>query len=165
MSRASEKQLDAALDAELKSNPGFADWFVSRTKFAGLGATYLWSRSNHPWGSVAHATVDEATGQTVTSIKESETDVLVVFETPDGMRFALHIENKTAAGSFEPLQPELYAPRARQWMGNPKYRSYTDYETVLVAPKVFYARNEAACGFFDRYVSHEEIGLFIPLFA
>jgi hypothetical protein len=160
----SEKQLDLALDDAFQHNAAFATWFVDQTKFAGTGATYLWSRSNHPWGRVMHTTLDPTTGEAVTTIKEGETDVLVVFTTANGLRFALHIENKVSVGKFMPEQPELYAVRARQWLGNPKYQSYTDFETVLVAPKAFYHRNEQACRVFDRYIPHEDIAQFIPLF-
>jgi hypothetical protein len=164
MAKVSEKRLDAALDEALRSDPRFATWFVDRTKFAGMGATYLWSRSDHPWGRVEHITQDSATGESVTSMKEGETDVLAVFVTQAGLRFALHIENKLSGGHFMRFQPELYAVRARQWMGNPKYQSYTDFETVLVAPNVFHRRNVIACQVFDRYISHEDIAPFIPLF-
>lgn len=129
-----------------------------------MGAIYLWSRSNHPWGRVSRTTQDPITGESVTIIKEGETDVLVVFTTTNGQRFALHIENKVSFGKFMPDQPELYAVRAHQWMGNPKYQSYTDFETVLVAPKMFYQRNESACRLFHRYIPHEDIAQFIPLF-
>ena len=165
MEKISEKQLDLALDDAFRHDPSFASWFVDQTKFAGMGGTYLWSRSNHPWGRVAHTTQDPTTGEVVTTIKEGETDVLVVFTTANGLRFALHIENKVSVGKFMPEQPELYSVRARQWMGNPKYQSYTDFETVLVAPKMFYQRNESACRLFDRYIPHEDIAQFIPLFS
>ena len=165
MSKVSEKQLDLALDDAFQHNPVFSTWFVDQTKFAGTGATYLWSRSNHPWSRVTHTTLDPITGESVTTIKEGETDVLVVFTAVNGLRFALHIENKVSIGKFMPEQPELYAVRARQWLGNPKYESYTDFETVLVTPKAFYHRNEQACRVFDRYIPHEDIAQFIPLFS
>lgn len=41
----------------------------------------------------------------------------------------------------------------------------TDFETVLVTPKPCYDRNERACRVFDRYISHEDIARFIPLFS
>lgn len=165
MIKPSEKQLDRALDNAFRHNPVFATWFVNQTRFAGMGATYLWSRSDHPWGRVAHVVKDPATDEATTTMKEAETDVLVVFTTVSGLRFALHIENKVSVGKFMPDQPELCAVRARQWLGNPKYQSYTDFETVLVTPKAFYLRNEQACRIFDRYIPHEDIAQFIPMFS
>jgi hypothetical protein len=165
MNKVSEKQLDHALDEAFQLQPHFASWFVDQTKFAGMGATYLWSRSNHPWSRVAITVQDPPTSEPMTLVKEGETDVLVVFATPAGMRFALHIENKMAGGKFTPGQPDLYPTRARQWMGNPKYRSYTDFETVLVAPQAFLQRNEMAWKIFNRYIPHEDIARFVPLFG
>jgi len=38
MSTASEKELDRALEHEIRNNPEFAAWFLGKTKFAGLSA-------------------------------------------------------------------------------------------------------------------------------
>lgn len=51
MAAPTEKELDAALEIAFKSNPEFTRWFLSKTKFADRSATYLWSRSDHPWGT------------------------------------------------------------------------------------------------------------------
>lgn len=80
-------------------------------------------------------------------------------------RIALHIENKLVSGSFTHLQPELYAARAAAWKGNPKYESYEDWETVLVAPQSFYERYAKDAGKFGRFISHEELANFIPEFG
>ena len=119
MSKFSEKQLDLALDDALRNDPAFATWFVDQTRFAGMGATYLWSRSDHPWSRLAHTTLDLATGESVTRVKEAETDVLMVFDTAHGLRFALHIGNKVSGGKFMREWPELYAVRA-QMDGQPE---------------------------------------------
>ena len=164
MTAPTEKQLDAALEESFKSDSSFTRWFLSKTKFSGRSATYFWSRSDHPWGTIDYVTTNPVTGVEETSRKECETDVLVVLEAENGDRFALHIENKIGTGKFTTLQPELYRPRAEQWKGNPKYRSYTDFDTVLVAPQQFQERNAAQAGLFGCFISHEEISKFIPLF-
>jgi hypothetical protein len=165
MAAPTEKQLDAALEAALKSDSKFTQWFLSKTKFTDRQAAYFWSRSDHPWGTIDYTSTDPETGITETSRKECETDVLVVLHTQDNEAVALHIENKIEAGKFTALQPELYAPRAEQWKGNPKYQSYTDFQTVLVAPNAFRDRNLAQANLFDCFIAHEDIARFIPLFG
>lgn len=145
--------------------PDFVQWFLSKTKFSGRNAKYFWSRSDHPWGTIAYTHTNPDTGLSETSRKESETDILVVFHAEDGEAIAIHIENKIGTGKFTALQPELYAPRAEQWKGNPKYQSYTDYQTVLVAPIQFRERNQSQAAIFDCFIAHEEIADFIPLFG
>ena len=165
MSKATEKQLDAALEAAFKEKQDFVDWFLQKTKFSSRQAQYFWSRSDHPWGTINYTFTNSETGLTEIIRKECETDVLVVLEAKDGERLALHIENKIGSGKFTALQPELYRPRAEQWKDNPKYQSYTDYQTVLVAPEIFHERNKEQAELFDCFISHEEIAKFIPLFS
>jgi hypothetical protein len=161
-SGATEKVLDKALDEALKGRPDFVGWLLGQTKFAGRGGTYHWSRSNHPWCRMK-IEAPEAPGGF--RIVESETDVLAVFEAADGLRCALHFENKLANGSFTPGQPDLYPVRARYWMNKTRYKSYTDFETVLVAPIAFRERNAAEAGKFDRFIAHEEIAPWISVFG
>src|SRR5690348_12756977 len=118
MAKPTEKDLDRALEEALKTNPVFTEWFVGRTKFRDLGASYLWSRSNHPWGRFEFSVLNPQTGDQETVIKEGETDVLVVLEDFAKRRVAIHIENKLASGHFTSFQPELYASRAACWKGN-----------------------------------------------
>jgi hypothetical protein len=165
MSKPSEKQLDVALETAFKAQPEFVQWFLDRTRFSGRGAKYHWSRSDHPWGTIDYTTTNPNTGLTETSRKECETDVLVVLKAEDGEILALHIENKIGSGKFTALQPELYRPRAEQWKGNPRFHNYTDFQTVLVAPKSFHDRNRAQVELFDCFITHEDIAKFIPLFS
>ncbi len=165
MNKATEKQLDAEIDKKFKNSSIFTKWFLSKTKFANKNATYFWSRSDHPWGRVPLTIINPETGESENIIRESETDILVIFETKNKERFALHIENKLSNGHFTVYQPELYAARAKLWLGNPKYKEYTDFETVLIAPHAFYKRcTDKDAKQFDRFISHEEISKFIPLF-
>lgn len=165
MTAPTEKELDAALENAFKCDIEFTRWFLSKTKFADRCATYLWSRSDNPWGKVRYTAMNPETGMGEASLKECETDVLVVLEAGNDERLALHIENKIATGKFTALQPELYHLRAEQWKGNPKYQSYTDFDTVLVAPRRFQERNEAQAGLFGCFIAHEEVAEYIPLFA
>ena len=158
-----EKQLDQALNAALRERPEFSKWLLSKTKFADEAATYHWSRANYPWGKSALEVENPATGDIEVVEREGETDVLVVFQTSE-RRVALHIENKLSSGSFTHLQPELYASRAKSWKGNPKYESYDDWQTILIAPMAFYLRFPAESAKFERFVSHEEIANLVPEF-
>jgi hypothetical protein len=160
----SEKLLDLALETAFKESPEFCYWFLQKTKFSENNAKYHWSRSDHPWGRIKLNYKNPQTGIEEVVIKESETDVLVVFKNQDNSVFALHIENKLKDGKFEPLQPDMYSIRARQWLGNPKYQSYSDFQTVLVAPREFHERNTSEAGKFECYISHEEISEHIAIF-
>lgn len=164
MAAVTEKDLDLALETAFKECPEFAHWFLQRTKFSDLNAQYHWSRSDHPWGRITLNWKNPETGQQEVVVKESETDVLVVLKRQDDSTFALHIENKKKDGKFESLQPDMYPYRARQWLGNPKYCSYNDFQTVLVAPKEFYKRNTSEAVKFECYVPHEEIAEHIAIF-
>jgi hypothetical protein len=161
---ATEKELDRALAAELESNPAFLDWLISHTRFSGCGAAFHSCRTDHPWGTHPFPSTDPATGQSITAKRQSETDVLLVVSDRDGKLLGLHIENKVGAGKFTELQPEMYAHRAAHWIGNPNYGGYSDFETVLLAPKAFQQRNTAQAAHFGCFISHEAVGDYIPLF-
>jgi hypothetical protein len=165
MSQITEKMLDKAIEQAFMRSKDFADWFLSRTKFAGSEAVYHWSRSDHPWCCMSIPTHDPHTGATGFRCVESETDILVVFRRPDSTRFALHIENKLASGAFTRDQPDLYAARARYMAGKIKYGDYSDFETVLIAPQKFSERWPEGCAKFDCYVSHEDISAHLPHFG
>ena len=97
--------------------------------------------------------------------QERETDIFLVFEDGvDGSRFALHIENKQDV-KFALGQAEDYETRARWMMATPRYLSYTDFQTMLIAPKSFRAQNRQAADLFHCFISYENIGRFIPEFA
>ncbi|WP_152603957.1 hypothetical protein [Burkholderia pyrrocinia] len=162
MSRSKEEQLDSCIDQAFQSNPEFTNWFLARTKFANDEGVYQWSRSNNPWGTHPHKTIDPATGEPTIKLVQSETDILVVFSRRNNGPFSLHIENKLENGSFEPEQPERYQSRAAYWLNNPKYGAYVDFETVLIAPQLFFETHRVDAEKFDRYVSHEDIARYLP---
>ena len=160
-----EKDLDGILDEGFRNSVEFSNWFVSKTRFSNLAAKYSWSRSDHPWGRFTFEVENPNTGEHEAITRDSETDVLVVYEDPLGNRHALHIENKLANGKYTPYQPEFYALRAAAWIGNEKYGGYSEYETVLVSPIEFYSNNFEASQQFDKFVSYEEVGLLLPEFS
>jgi len=164
MGKITEKILDGAIEEEFKTSHQFVTWFLGKTKFSDTSATYHWSRSDYPWGRIPVTIRDPKTGLEKKIIRDSETDILVVFESKDKKRFALHIENKLANGSFTEYQPELYSQRAKMWLGKKKYCSYTDYETILIAPQQFYDRWTQESQLFDKFISHEDISEYIPIF-
>lgn len=160
-----ESELDEALSAALEKEPAFAAWFLARTPFRAEEATYVWGRSNHPWSRVVLTIHDAVDDESRAAGAECETDILAVYETSDGRRLALHIENKLADGSFTRNQPELYQARKEQWKLRPKLGNYTHAACVLIAPITFYERNRDRATLFDAYISHEDISTHVPAFA
>lgn len=153
MSGVSEKELDRLFAAAFGSRPEFRQWFLDRTKFSGRECHVVLLRADHPWYQ------SKKTGV------QSETDILIVLEDVETQeRFALHVENKLAKGSYTANQPALYLERAEDWRHDPKYGSYVDYETVLIAPHAFRLKNLEQSTPFHRFVAHEEIAGFIPEF-
>jgi hypothetical protein len=145
---------ERAFVAKIKTSPDFISWVLNKTKFKGADVVIKLVRSDNPWYR------SRKTG------RESETDILIVFEYRDRpARFALHIENKRLSDRFQPDQPELYYERAKDWLNVPKWGSYQDFEVLLIAPRKFYAKYREQSDIFHHYVSHEEITEFIPEFA
>lgn len=164
MKAATEKELDRELDKALAGSAEFADWFLARTSFAGNRGARVWSRSDNPWGRIPMQVSDPVTRTIETVVKESETDILVVYQLDNGTRVGLHIENKVGLGKFRPNQADFYAQRARAWAGVEKYGNYSAWGTVLVAPEGFRGRFPEESAKFDAFISHEDIAQFVPLF-
>lgn len=160
-----EAELDTALADALAEGGEFSVWFFGRTRFGAESAECVFCRSDNPWSSVRFELPNSVSGELEALSKECETDVLAVYQTTDGRRLALHIENKLAGGSFTPHQPELYRERLQQWKNRPKLGLYSDATSVLVAPQEFFRRNRAQAETFESYVSHEEIAFRLPIFG
>jgi len=160
-----EAALDAALGEALYKEPKFSEWFLGRTRFRGEIASCVFCRYNNPWSRVRLERRNPLSGGLEVLLSECETDVLAVYETGNGRRLALHVENKLAGGSFTRLQPELYRARLQQWKNRPKLGDYIDATSILVAPKQFFERYRAQAEIFETYVSHEELAERIPLFS
>jgi hypothetical protein len=160
-----EAVLDEAIAHAMRNDPRIAAWFLDHTAFAGEVASCDFCRCDNPWGIVRLEVQNALTGAVETLEMECETDILVVFATPDGRRLALHIENKLAGGSFTPHQPELYRARKSQWKNREKLGAYTDATSVLIAPIAFYEKFRNRATVFDSYISHEAIAEYVPEFG
>lgn len=146
--RLSERTLDEAFVRELKANPNFLSWLLSRTKFANRE---LLLDQSEPWQFRWYR--DPNTGL------DSETDIFLRFEEAcAGKPIALHIENKPADGRFRVGQPEAYRPRAEYLKGKLRY---DDFQTVLLAPLSFQETFASECAHFDIMLPYEEIAGFV----
>lgn len=160
----SEGQLDQALADKVQNSSEFRLWLLGRTKFRdrAIDAVLLdeeQGRNRPVWWKHWWCRVPDLN-------EERETDVFLVFE--DGQsndRFALHIENKKGNGKFLDGQPEGYAARANFMMNQEKYLSYSDWETILIAPQSFYEANELKCDHFDVFICYEDISDFVTEFS
>lgn len=157
-----EKEIDPLIEKAFNENPEFVTWFLSKTKFKGVSANCVWSRSDHPWARLTFNLLNPETGENQEITRDSETDVLVVLESMSQDRFAFHIENKLANGHFTLYQPDMYKQRAEAWIGSKNHGCYSEFETVLFTPLAFYKKNITEAYKFDRYVSYEEASIFIP---
>jgi hypothetical protein len=161
----SEKQLDLALAGALQNSPAFLGWFISNTRFAGEEVDkVVLLRANSPWGASSLRVWSEEEQAYVPMKREGETDVLLVLQSRRRGRFALHIENKRATGSFTPYQADLYRARAMAWRGNETYGDYEEWETVIVAPEAFLKRHPYDASKFDRQISYEALAAHVPEF-
>lgn len=158
-----EKQLDQAFEAAIKSDGAFRAWFLSQTR---QGADYpdlVLANSRHPWGKVPVMLPDAKTGVVALHEREGETDVLLVFEGKRG-RLGIHVENKTANRSFTLHQAEVYAARAEQWRHSQKHGDYDAWETVLLAPRRVFTKHPVQAAKFDSRVAHEDVASYVPAF-
>lgn len=151
MAKVWEKELNKLFVNVIKTSPLFKAWFLSETDFIGREAKVVLARDDNPWHK------SKITG------KESETDILLVFE-DKSKRFAIHIENKTAGDKFRDGQPEEYHARASEWRNTKKYENYDEFRVVLIAPRRFIDANKEKVGIFHHSVAHEDIAAYIPDF-
>jgi hypothetical protein len=160
-----EKQLDAALESNFRDSAEFRDWFLSKTTKGSLYKKLVLLRANYPWGKFRTLLANASTGAIEATVREAETDVLLVVENAAGHRIGIHIENKLVSGRFTPYQPEMYAARAEAWRGNLDYGNYDEWETVLIAPQAFFDKFNPEARKFISFISHEELAKKIPAFG
>jgi ADP-ribosyl-[dinitrogen reductase] hydrolase len=160
-----EKDLDEALAIALRGNQRFADWLLSQTPFDKTSARVDWVRADNPWTTSIVQTRDSETGEITARPMQGETDVLAVYETNDGVRIGLHIENKMSGASFRTLQAERYRSRAQQWVGNPKYGNYSHWLTVVIAPKSVQRKAPDQISKFDVVIDSRAVGAFVRAYA
>lgn len=132
-----ERDIDLLLAEELAVNPAFGVWLRSKTKFVGQTA------------EVADVFVSKADNL-------GESDLIALYESADGSRFALMIEEKIDA----PLQPDQagrYRLRAQREI---KMGAYSAYAVILCAPQYYIAKSARAAEF-DAAIPFEDIAAFL----
>jgi hypothetical protein len=169
-SNISEDELCRVLADKLRDSSEFGAWFLTHTKFEHLARNvkvlFEEQRKNRfsakaPWWRHWFTSKCLCTG----CFGGRETDIFVVFEAIETKaRFSLHIENKTLNSRFTVGQAEAYAVRAKCWAGQKRFLNYTDFATVLIAPKAFRERNPNT-DFFDSFISYEELAKVLPEYA
>jgi hypothetical protein len=150
------------LAEQVKENSTFAIWLLQKTKFASFAEStrllheeQLSIRPRKQWW--CH--VPELQ-------KDRETDIFMVFEKlSDRARFALHIENKRDNYRFSEGQAAAYTPRAIHMANKVAYLNYTDFATILLAPRDFRERFTSDCALFEVFIAYEEVAHFIPAFS
>jgi hypothetical protein len=125
------------------TDEAFRRWFLAKTKFADLAsdaqpipeqqARLRTTPRARQWWWFNYFCHNNCSCKVATGI---ETDVLIVFETREKFRFALHVEVKRPGDDLKPGQAESYPRRARCW-ANPATRpgtvlAHDDSTTVLV---------------------------------
>jgi hypothetical protein len=128
-----ERDIDLLLAEEFVVSPGFAKWFVSRTKFAGR----------------PYETVEVSVSRSDVS---GETDLEVRFVEAAADAFALLIEDKIGARLQED-QLGRYHRRAEAAM---QRGEYSRYEIVLCSPLNYYHEQPIAQDF-PCFISYEDI--------
>jgi hypothetical protein len=149
-----EKELDRVLGAALRDDDEFLSWLLARVGFDPAGAQRVLLRDDWPWGKPKG---DQRIFR--------ETDILLVCENADGVRFALHLENKGPRRPFGVDQASDYPIRARAWAGVEKWGRYSIWKCVLVAPRAYAAKAPVECSYFDAHVTYEEVAERLPEFA
>ncbi len=149
-----EKELDRVLGAALRNDDGFLSWMLGRAGLDSTGVKRVLLRDDWPWGAPKGE-------QKIFR----ETDILVVCENAEGVRLALHIENKGPRTLFGVDQASDYPRRARAWAGVEKWGRYSTWKCVLVAPKAYAAKAPEECSYFDAHVTYEEVAERLPEFV
>jgi hypothetical protein len=128
-----ERDVDLLLAEEFAVNPKFADRFKAVTKFAGESAAVadFWISKSNSLG---------------------ESDLIVIYQRPQGSRFALLIEDKVDA-TLQPEQARRYRLRAERDI---KDGHYAVCELVLCAPSYYLDHHNDLDGF-DRRISLEQV--------
>jgi hypothetical protein len=158
-----EVELDHAFAEGLADNRDFQRWLLSSGRFARhAGKARLLideqksaRRSAKHWWKHWWCKLPDGS--------ENETDIFLVFEV-EATRFALHIEDKPPHGRLELRQATDYRRRAAFKSDSMDWLNYSDFEVLLLAPAEFIDRYSECAAQFDRVITYEEIGQFVPLF-
>jgi hypothetical protein len=162
--RIAEVELDHAFAETLERAPDFQHWLLASSRFSWMaeGARLLVSeqtsarKARHWW---KHWWCELPDGS------QSETDIFAVFEGANGLRFALHVEDKPCDGVLTLRQAADYRRRAIFMARKERYLSYQDFETILIAPRSFIDAHLDCQAQFDRAIAYEALARHIPLFG
>jgi len=152
MAKIDELSLDHCFKRYLDLNITFQNWIISQTKFKNRNLELVIEKIWHQrWYR------DPITK------KDSETDIFLVFKDKDcGSRVALHIENKLTNSTWQAYQAENYKIRGEARKSS---YDYVDFQTILLAPKIFIDAWPAQVAQFDVIITHEALSVFIPEFS
>ena len=158
----------------LVTDVDFRAWFLQQTVFSAQAreARLLWEeqqlkrtssaenwwRSHFAWTRYPY----------LSECGSRETDLLAVFETPLGFRFALHIEVKAPGDKFRRHQALDYSRRASCWAGAGRaphtVPEHDVASTVLCCPANFAIAHSADVQHFASLVTLEEIAVLLTPF-
>jgi hypothetical protein len=154
----------------LAENAQFRRWLLSRTKFhdVALEARLLHeeiisrrSRGTKYWWRSHYSEVCRCVG-----CRGQETDLLAIFETSSGDRFALHVEVKHPGDRFDDKkeQAAAYPVRARCWVNNPpkSVLPHRDATTMVLFGEAKRSQFDRHLAHFESQVSWEEIEAAFP---
>lgn len=162
----SEDQLCEAFADAVRDRQEVRFWLLGQTKFAKhaqrailLDKEQMAIRKRERWWRHWWCHVPDLN-------KDRETDIFMVFEVESvNSRFALHIENKKDNYRFNDGQAHSYRPRALYMMNDSRFLSYSDFETILLAPTSFRNRYRKDVELFDVFLAYEDVSLFLPSFG
>jgi hypothetical protein len=163
----SELELDRAFADKVASSDEFFRWVIEKTKFKGLAGDAVLLKEEQiktkprkkPENWWRHWWCELEDGS------QSETDIFLVIGFKNSAnRIAIHIEDKPPHGKFTPNQYLNYKRRAKFMANNSKFMNYSEFTTVLLAPKSFFEKNAEEVAYFDSLISYESVSEFIPIF-
>lgn len=152
----------------LVNDVAFRSWILGKTKkFADYsGANLLHremlairSKKTTSWWRSHYTETCRCSG-----CKGRETDLLAIFETSEGLRFAIHAEVKQPSDRFNLGQAAAYPIRAKCWVNKPPrgILAHTDAETVLLCSQSRLVDYGANLEHFDAIITFEKIATGFP---
>jgi hypothetical protein len=151
----------------LVNDPVFRSWVLRQTKFA------VFANEARPLHREMHSKRSPGTKYWWRShfteacrcfgCSGQETDLLAIFETATGLRFALHVEVKQPGDRFDkkPNQAAAYPVRALCWATNGKTPArvlpHTEATTVLLCSELKLEDYAAHVGHFETVITFEDI--------
>jgi hypothetical protein len=146
----------------------FRTWVLSRTKFAEhaddaklLHDEMAAARSAATWWRSHYTEVCRCEG-----CRGQETDLLAIFESSEGSRFAIHIEVKQPSDRFPTKKDQAanYVKRARCWIATPPRAvlPHADADTLLLCSEKKLGEYAAHLSKFGGVITFEELRARFP---